>query len=160
MEINLARFFAKVNKRGRLMPGMKTRCHEWTGWVAHGYGYFWLEGKHRRAHRVAFFIKHGRWPKPQALHRCDNPACVRFSHLREGTQRENILEMHAKNRGSSFAKGEKHPSAKLSDADIEAIRSEFAVGGVFQYQLAEKYGVTADHLSKIMRGKSRVDANC
>src|SRR5262245_5929776 len=95
------RFFLKVNKCGRLMPGMKTRCHEWTGnFFKTGYGRFWLNGKGEKAHRVAWLLANGSWPEPCGLHRCDNPACVRVDHLFEGTQLENIVDMHAKGRAS------------------------------------------------------------
>ena len=37
------------------------------------------------------------------LHSCDNPSCVRPSHLRIGTQHENIMEMAARGRGIKSA---------------------------------------------------------
>ena len=74
-------------------------CHPWTGKLdTSGYGVLDVEKKMQRAHRVSFFLAHGRWPKPCCLHRCDTPACVNESHLFEGTQLENIADRHAKGR--------------------------------------------------------------
>lgn len=48
---------------GPLLPNMDSRC--WV-FLAHqkpnGYGQIWLAGKAYNAHRVSFFIEHGRWP--------------------------------------------------------------------------------------------------
>jgi predicted transcriptional regulator len=44
--------------------------------------------------------------------------------------------------------------AVLSDADVKNIRSEYA-NGVTQVKLAEKYGVTQSHISRIVRGVRR-----
>lgn len=48
--------------------------------------------------RAAFFLAEGRWPTPCICHHCDNPRCVRRSHLFEGTQLDNIADMDAKGR--------------------------------------------------------------
>lgn len=97
-------------------------CHIWTGCTnEHGYGKFGLLGKVERAHRVAFFLAHGRWPEPCALHRCDTPACVRLAHLFEGTKADNSRDMTAKGRSGShqhpgrLARGERHGSRTRPD---------------------------------------------
>ena len=67
-----------------------------------GYGKFRLNGKHERAHRVAFIMGGGELSaeKPQVLHSCDNPACCEFTHLRAGDQGENHRDKAWKNRGT------------------------------------------------------------
>ena len=38
-------------------------CHVWTkAKNSRGYGVIWCDGKVRLAHRVAFYLAHGRWP--------------------------------------------------------------------------------------------------
>jgi hypothetical protein len=98
---DIDRFWAKVNKDGPIPPHRPELgpCWVWTaGTVDAGYGGFWLCGKMRRAQRVAFLIKHGRWPEPCACHRCDNPPCVREDHLFEGTHAANARDRDAKGR--------------------------------------------------------------
>jgi hypothetical protein len=82
-------------------------CHLWTGGKdKDGYGKFALTTGHRkqssvRAHRYAFFLRNGRWPKKLALHSCDTPACVNPDHLTDGTQKENIQQCVARGRHRS-----------------------------------------------------------
>jgi hypothetical protein len=78
-------------------------CHEWTSSKSdRGYGLFAIGGTHhnQKAHRVAFWLEHGRWPEPAALHLCDNRPCVNPAHLAEGTQRDNLADMRAKGRAA------------------------------------------------------------
>ena len=99
------RFWANVNKNGPMHSVLKTRCWVWTGSTSKsGYGQISLhesfkEHKVRRANRVAWYLQTGAWPTHLALHKCDNPACVRFSHLWDGTSKENSQDMLAKGRG-------------------------------------------------------------
>jgi len=79
-------------------------CHLWTGGLdKDGYGKFritldtrkpsgQLRQKDVRAHRYAFFLKHGRWPSQLALHTCDTRACVNADHLEDGDQSKNITD--------------------------------------------------------------------
>ena len=107
------RFWEKVNKQGPLPsaeavhvhPEIKgTLCWEWTACTSvDGYGYV-SAGKSRlvTSHRAAWFIETGVWPKLCTCHKCDNPACVRFSHLFEATVGDNILDMCIKGRHSTI----------------------------------------------------------
>jgi hypothetical protein len=52
-----------------------------------------------RAHRFAWIEANGPVPAGlHVLHTCDNPLCVRPSHLWLGTQAENLADMTAKGR--------------------------------------------------------------
>jgi hypothetical protein len=91
------RFWSKVDKDGPTMPHMSTPCWVWTGARhRHGYGMLNVDGKIVTAHRVAFFLEHGRWPNPFALHDCDHPPCVR--HIREGTPADNMWDVSSRSR--------------------------------------------------------------
>jgi len=74
----MERFWSKVRKG--------EGCWEWTAAKVHGYGYFGMDGKLRRAHRVAWEIASGPIPPGAVvLHDCGNHGCVRPDHLRLGT---------------------------------------------------------------------------
>ncbi len=70
-------------------------CWEWVaGHYNEGYGSFWFNGRMSIAPRVVWEIGHGSIPAGlYILHRCDNPPCVRPSHLYAGTPKENAGDM-------------------------------------------------------------------
>jgi hypothetical protein len=74
-------------------------CWEWTSRRDYkGYGR-WLRGT--LAHRASFEFENGPIPKGlEVCHRCDNPLCVRPSHLFLGTHADNIRDMIAKGRAA------------------------------------------------------------
>lgn len=66
-------------------------CLVWTaGKNGLGYGNLRFEGRTRLAHRVAFYLRMGRWPNGLLRHLCNNPPCV--LHVVEGTKSENGLD--------------------------------------------------------------------
>lgn len=48
--------------------------------------------------------------------------------------------------------GAANPATKLTDADVSAIRSRYAAGGVTQRQLGEEYEVSQAAISRITLG--------
>lgn len=65
-----------------------------------GYRSIWVDGKATLAHRYAYARAHGAIPDGMDIaHHCDNPPCVRESHLFSATTKENIADAWAKGRG-------------------------------------------------------------
>ena len=57
-----------------------------------GYGRLSYNGKHYRAHRLAYWIYRGTIPKGKILdHLCNNTWCVNAWHLKATTDRVNVL---------------------------------------------------------------------
>lgn len=152
------RFEASVNRAGPVpahCPELGP-CHVWTAYRdPNGYGRFHMQGKMRWAHRVAFFFAHGRWPIPEGCHRCDNRPCVNEAHLFEGTRQENVDDMMSKRR---VARGPALPQTRLSDREVSDIRANYALCRVTQLELGERYGVHQVSISRIVNGRSRINA--
>ena len=78
------------------------------------------------------------------MHKCDNPACIRPSHLKEGTHSENTKEAYDKKR---------QPLQKLSTNDLIDIRARYAQGER-QKDIAKHYGITQSRVSQINSHKT------
>lgn len=83
-----------------------TGCVEWSGNKdSEGYGRIKINQINRAATHIALELSGT--PRPSddlnALHRCDNPACVNSEHLWWGTQAENIQDCWEK--GRAFEEG-------------------------------------------------------
>lgn len=147
------RFWAKVDRSGD--------CWVWKGLLdEHGYGMF----THTRTHRVAWELEKGPIPVGMLVcHHCDNPPCVRPSHLFLGTQKNNMQDMHAKERAGKRVRG-----AKLRAEQVREIRSRYAavepaarrsrVRGrtpvVTTKSLAAEYGISSMMISDIVTRKN------
>jgi hypothetical protein len=87
-----------------------------------------LDGKNVCAHRLAWQLTYGRLEAHErVLHECDNPSCFRPQHLRAGSQRDNVDDMHAKGRDRK-ALGSAHARARLREDDVCEIRRRRAAG--------------------------------
>lgn len=131
------------------METLSTKCEEFNGCKnACGYGEKTYKGKKWLAHRLAYKLAYGDFDlRLCVLHKCDNPSCVNPEHLWLGTQVDNIADMDKKGR-RKVIRGTRHPKAKLSEQDVEYIRSS----NLTYEQLAEKFDVST-HL--IYRVKSK-----
>jgi len=139
-------------------------CWLWTGAKIKGYGSLRYQQKHKYAHRVAWELTKGAIPPNLVVcHHCDNPACVRPSHLFIGTQADNLKDMNAKGRNGAFTKpecvprGENHCRAKLSQTKADEIRSLYTQGNWSQRKLAQKYGVSQKLIYLIVNLKHWID---
>lgn len=106
------------------------------------------------AHRVSFYLTHGRIdPKLFVMHTCDVPACVNPAHLVQGSAKDNTRDMLQKRRANK-AQGESHGQARLAAEDVREIRSLYAAGGITQQALADRFGVSFQHVSSILSRKT------
>lgn len=144
------RFWSKVDTSG-------DGCWLWRGAVdRHGYGQFTVRrGDVQRAHRVAWKLAYGHSRLPegkQVAHRCDVPGCVRPSHLFLASNAENLADMSAKGRST---RGERSPSAKLTESDVREIHRLFLTGECrVQRELGRRFGVSGRAVGLILAGKN------
>lgn len=101
------------------------------------------------ASRMMWLILNGRIPDElEVCHSCDNPACCNPGHLWLGMHKENMEDMSKKGRSNKVGrKGSSHPGAKLSEADVLAIRASTASPS----HLARQYEVTAENIQRIRK---------
>lgn len=147
---NNEKVWARFLKRCQPKPN---GCIEWSN-PTHkdGYGYFKFEGKNRIAHRMAWFLRYGEWPKGRLLHSCDNPPCVNVEHLREGSQQDNVREMFEKNRHLlSTSKCRKRK--RLTIEQVLEIR-RLAAEGWSVTKLAKAYNLSRSSMSLVVNRKS------
>lgn len=106
-----------------------------------------------KAHRVAWLLERGPIPHGvKILHRCDNPPCVNWRHLFDGTMQDNVDDMMAKGRQVS-KRGEEHPFAVLTEAQVQEIRARY-VGGDHSYaSLARLFGMSKSQIGSILTRK-------
>lgn len=127
------RFWSRVTKS----PG----CWKWQGWLdRNGYGQISVSQKDKQrlgAHRVALWLATGKKPPRNSVtrHLCNNPCCVRPSHLRLGTYAENTRQSVREGRN---AFGEKSGMSVLTRKAVQIIRKSRGALNRF----AEKYGVS------------------
>lgn len=136
--------------------GGSDSCWLWTRKPSRdGYGVFWYQGNRSRSHRVAWELAHGPIPHGMdVLHNCpggDNPLCVNPAHLWLGTRSENNHDRASKGR-SADTKGERHNGAKLTSAEVLAIRAHYADGSAVS-ELATRYGIDKSTVYYIVQRK-------
>jgi len=132
-------------------------CWEWNGAVnENGYGIITvtIEGKQKffYAHRVSW-----EWNSSQDIptdliirHKCDNPPCVRPSHLLLGTHKDNTDDKMERGRYVSAV-------AEIDAATAVEIRC-LKASGVAGTELALKYNLSSQHINAICRGVYWPDA--
>lgn len=144
-------FFEK--HREKIAFAGSEKCWLWVaGRGSDGYGSVWMRGEMRKAHREAFEDKHGlgRADGLVVRHKCDVRLCVNPAHLELGTVADNNRDRDERGRQ---AKGEAIGAAKLTEANVRAIRASYIPYCRKQgtVALARAYGVANATISKIIR---------
>lgn len=159
-----------------ILPEPNSGCWLWIGaTVPDGYGSFYWGTDGRwslKAHRAAWLLYVGDLPEnAHVCHRCDTRPCVNPDHFFLGDNAANVADRVKKGRSVSLtgpanprwidgasklrgtigtACGERVASAKLSSADIRAIRADARS----QRQIAAQYGVSQSAIGHVKQGKA------
>jgi len=151
------RFWPKVSKE--LGQGPWGDCWEWAAnRHPQGYGLFWAHPKDVCAHRFSFELANGPIPEGMEIcHRCDNPPCVRPSHLFLGTHADNMADCAAKGRAAkgerngrhtkpaSTVRGERSGRCKIDDRQLIELR-KLSSEGWSTRDLSARFGITTKHV--------------
>ena len=142
--MNQEQFWSQVEKT--------ESCWLWVGGrIPSGYGMVWDGSKQIGAHRWIWQELLGELPAgTQVHHRCDNPPCVKPSHLFVGSVADNNADKMAKFR---YVKGNDHPKSKLTPDQVVAIRVRLAAGER-NVNLAREFEVSAALIGHIKRGRN------
>lgn len=126
-----------------------TPCREWTGATAKGYGVISVTSDQALVHRVAWQLHHNSSfvddrKGSVVMHLCNNPLCYRISHLRSGTQSENMRHWLATSGSGAH---------KLTEADVALIKRAL-LNGEHPQSLANQFGCTPGNIYNIQAGRS------
>lgn len=178
--VNAARFWSKVEKTDH--------CWLWRGHLAATskwglqYGLFTVSAPARKlmgAHQAAYLLTRGPIPKGIVVcHECDNPICVRPSHLFLGTHVDNAQDSLAKGRRPLGARhwthqqperakriwaenvrkvdkfGEKNPSAKLTEDQAYHIYKVRFYKIASVKDVCARFGVCKSSVLNLMSGRT------
>ena len=143
---------------GRIWQWIDTSsaCWMWTGALQNvdsGYGVVRFNDKKHYAHRLIWSLFNGPVPDGAFIcHHCDEPRCVRPSHLYAGTQKENVADMFRRGRARP-ARGEAIGCSKLTEADVLEMRRLYSEGGISQRAAGRIFGASKSMAQAIIRRK-------
>lgn len=152
--MTLASFMAKVNQDGPCLRPELGPCWEWRGYRQRaGYGIARFDRKNHKAHRVSWELANGPIPRGLfVLHRCDNRACTRPSHLFLGTHADNAADRVAKGR-SACTMGAANPRAVLSEAQWRGL-GRLREQGLSDRRIAQMFGVHPTTIHRARTGRT------
>lgn len=144
---------AQVYLIERIAIDRGTGCWNWTGPIdVGGYGRAKFDGEESKAHRLSYVAFVGELAESVlACHHCDNRACINPTHLFKGTDSDNQADMTAKGRGRV---GRKNGRAKLTPANVWAIRADYTGKRGDLARLSRAYGVAPSTVYAVVRRKN------
>lgn len=112
------------------------------------------EGTHRQASRVIWEVVHKEKPPRNLMvcHHCDTPLCLNPKHLYLGTPKQNAAD-YVKRLGWVGRRGEKHQTAKLTEAQVREIMAR-SQAGEGANSLAARFGVAPQTICGIAKGRN------
>lgn len=145
--------------RRQFMDLIKTddpeKCWNWNGSFMRGdYPLFYGDGKQQPAVRILYRLYYTNYLKRDWVirHTCGNNWCMNPNHIYRDTRANASKETQMERR--RFTIGERHPQSRLTEKDVLNIRERVANKETTQKALAEEYGVTEAHISKIIKRKT------
>jgi len=128
-------------------------CWEWqAATMGKGYGFMKIPGTRNQisAHRLSYLLHYGTLPDDMNVcHTCDNPKCVKPSHLFLGTQKDNQQDMKSKDR---HLYGSRNTVSKLTDEKARQIH-KLSNQGLSQGKIGKIFGITQGTVWKILKGQ-------
>lgn len=140
----LDRFMARIERRDGPLPD---QCwiynRNWS--VTQPYPTISVRGKKTQVNRAMYSEVVGPIPAGLlVLHKCDNPLCVNPSHLRTGTQAENMKDRTARGRCNSS-----EMNKRLSETQRRDIYY-FWMAGVLLRDLSRGFDVTVPSICRVV----------
>jgi len=146
------RFWSKVDRTND--------CWLWTGGRKNrgGYGGFYVRSKDNtvNCYKIAFCLEHkfdlDEIPEGIVIrHLCNNPVCVRPSHLALGTHKDNSKDMVLA--GNSVA-GVRNNRAKMSRDKVIEIRRMWSTGDFTKTDLADMFDIAGATVWQIVTNRT------
>lgn len=149
------RFWKKVDVCG------ENECWNWTAKSkTKGYGVISLGGRDggkMLSHRAAWTLTNGEIPSGDGfhgtvvMHECDNRLCCNPSHLRLGTQPENVKDMDQKGRRKHSPQiGSRHHNSRFTEQDVRYMRRSQKINS----EIAKEFGCARQVVGSIRLHKS------
>jgi hypothetical protein len=141
---------ARHQARAAILECLEAHTAECVNWPfavnRKGYGIVRWNGQSAIASRVVCELAYGPVPTGmEVAHSCGNARCCNPAHLRHATSAENKADkiIH----GTALY-GDRHPRAKLTEAQVRAIKSSKAK----KSDLARTFGVSPAAINLIVKG--------
>lgn len=126
--------------------------NSWYAKLENGYHVAPYDSGHNKHHRY-IYARHHEYvfqPGDVVMHLCDNKSCIEITHLKLGTQKDNVRDCINKGRrGDTSHKGEDHPFSYLREYEVLEIR-KLSAEGVRNVDLADQFHVSRSMISSII----------